>query len=130
MEVNGKEIDEKDEIKEAFTNHYRDIFYNTYTSDIRLNWDQLFSGECLNLSTLDNPFMEDEIKIVVFGLASKKALEPDGFPLSFYQRYWTALKSDISRLFKDIYSEKVDLSRSNYTFMTLIPKKSESLSYG
>lgn len=40
------------------------------------------------------------------------------------------IKPDVYRLFEDIHVKKVDLLRLNYTFMILVPKKSESLSVG
>ena len=47
------------------------------------------------------------------------------FPISFYQKYWETLKLDIYRLFDSLYRQNTDIFRLNYTYITLIPKKTE-----
>lgn len=71
--MNGTNIVEKEEIKEAFVNYFIDLFCNCRSSDIKLNWEQLCPGERLNLSIIESPFLEDEIKAAVFSLAKDKA---------------------------------------------------------
>lgn len=123
--MNGKDVVDKEEIKKPFTIFYRGLFSKNPPLDVRLNWEHLFPGERLNLNT---PFSEDEITNAVFSLARDMALGSDGFPMSFYQWYWTTIKVDICRLFEDFHSGTTDLTRPNYTFMAPIPKKTNNLS--
>lgn len=130
VEANGTHLDNQDDIREAFIEFYSNLYCTTGPSDIRLNWKQLFGEERLDQSKLEKPFTEDEIKAAVFSSAKDKAPGPDGFPMSFYERYWSTIKQDINRLFEDLHGGKADLSRINYAFLTLVFKKVENLSLG
>jgi hypothetical protein len=76
----------------------------------------------IDLSSLANPFTEEEIKITIFKLAKGKTCRPDGFPSEFFQNYWEIIKTDIIDLLNDFYDNKVDLWRLNKAHITLLHK--------
>ena len=76
-----------------------------------------------NANWLENEFQEEEVKATVFNLASDKAPGPDGFPLSFFHRFWDLLRVDIMAFMKEFHS-RGKLSKSiGASFIALIPKK-------
>nr|XP_029116384.1 cellulose synthase-like protein E6 [Elaeis guineensis] len=77
------------------------------------------------MESLDRPFTEKEISNAVFSLPKGKALGPDGYPSEFYQTFWDLIKSDICKFFNQFHAGNTDISRLNYTFISLIPKKQE-----
>ena len=46
--------------------------------------------------------------------------------MSFYQRYWDLIKQDLSPFFDEVDKAIMDLSRINYAYIYLIPKKQDS----
>ena len=67
-------------------------------------------------------FSEDKIKSIVFSLDVDKA----SGPLCFFQRYWNLLEDDLLAVLEDFHNSNLDLSRLNFTNMTLISKKDGS----
>ncbi|XP_073107305.1 uncharacterized protein [Elaeis guineensis] len=77
---------------------------------------------CNNAASLEQPFTEEEIRQAVFNLLKGKAPGPDGFPAEFFQRFWDLLKPDLLRLSDAFDNHKADISRHNFTLVSLIPK--------
>ena len=78
-------------------------------------------------SAHEDPFTE-EIKAAFFSLESDKAPEPEDFLIFFYQHFWDSIKGDILKVFSDFQCSKMDLSRMNHTFISLISKKAKCMS--
>lgn len=76
----------------------------------------------MDLSSMDSPFLREEIKRVVFYLSSDKALGPDGFPISFFKKFWNILEKDFLILCSDFYNGSFNLERINWAIIALIPK--------
>ncbi|XP_039114040.1 uncharacterized protein LOC120249550 [Dioscorea cayenensis subsp. rotundata] len=79
-----------------------------------------------DLSSLDNPFSQEEIRRAVFDLNADKAPGPDGFPIFFFQKYWEIVKDDIYKLCDDFYWGRANLERINWANIALIPKNQSS----
>jgi hypothetical protein len=77
----------------------------------------------LQLSSLSNPFTEQELHKIISTLAKGKACRPDGFPLDFFQRFWGIIKYDLTDVLYDFYNNKIDLWRINKAHITLLLKK-------
>jgi hypothetical protein len=75
----------------------------------------------IDRSLLTAPFCINEIKKVVFELKHNSATGPDGFPAEFFQDFWELIHMDIWNLFKDFYVGNLDIKRSNYGMVTLLP---------
>jgi hypothetical protein len=75
-------------------------------------------------SSLEAPFLEREVKDVVFGMDGNKAPGPDGFSLDFFQACWEVLKEDIMAVFSDFHAHGKFERSCNSTFISLIPKVS------
>ena len=71
-------------------------------------------------------FSEKEVKVAIFNMKHNKAPGPDGFPIEFYQKFWSLISKDIMDLFNDFYSGALDLARFNYGVVTLLPKVADA----
>jgi hypothetical protein len=47
---------------------------------------------------------------------------PDGFPVSFYKRFWGMLRGPMLQILNDFTLGRVDISRLNFGVLSLIPK--------
>ena len=80
------------------------------------------SISAIEASSLEAPFLEKEVKDVVFGMDGKKALGPDGFSMAFFQACWGVLKEDIMAVFAEFHAQGKFEKSLNSTFISLIPK--------
>lgn len=107
------------------TSYYKTLFGPAAGFQCRLRPDVWGEQEKLfdeDVRRLSEPFSEDEIKRVVFGMNKNKAAGCDGFPIELYHSFWGFIKYDLMMCFHDFYNGKLDLSRINYGIITLLPK--------
>jgi Reverse transcriptase (RNA-dependent DNA polymerase) len=50
-----------------------------------------------------------------------------GFPIEFFQTYWSTVSEDLFRAVTKFYHNQLHLWRLNHAFITLIPKKNDSV---
>jgi hypothetical protein len=55
-----------------------------------------------------------------------KALGPDGFPVDFYQVFWSTIKDDLVALFQDFHRGDRPLYSLNFGTIILLPKCREA----
>jgi hypothetical protein len=84
-----------------------------------LDFDSLSAGEAFSLEA---PFLEREVKDVIFGMDGNKAPGPDGFSLAFFHACWDVLKEDILVVFSDFHARGKSEKSFNSIFISLIPK--------
>ncbi|KAA3466282.1 reverse transcriptase [Gossypium australe] len=65
---------------------------------------------------------KEEIEEALKGMGPTKALDPDGFPAIFYQKYWSIIGNDTSHFCLDILNNGRSLEEINRTQLVLIPK--------
>ncbi|OMO97058.1 reverse transcriptase [Corchorus capsularis] len=71
---------------------------------------------------LGKEFTEDEIKLAAFQMNPSKSPGPDGFNPCFYQKYWSIVGGDVTRLALEFHNEGKPLPDINHTTIVLIPK--------
>lgn len=76
----------------------------------------------VQVSTLDAPFSEEEIKHAVWVCEGFKVPGPDGFTFAFFKTHWDCIKGDIVRFVKEFELTGCLPKGCNSTFITLIPK--------
>jgi hypothetical protein len=54
-----------------------------------------------------------------------KAPGPDGFPVKFYQVFWSPIKDDLMAMFRDFHGGNLDPFSLNFGVISLIPKLQE-----
>ena len=113
-------------IKEHAANYFESMFTKSMSWRPRLDdlvFDSLSVGEA---SSLEAPFLQREVKDVIFGMDGNKAPGPDGFSLAFFQACWDVLKEDIMAVFLDFHARGKFEKSLNSTFISLIPKVSRT----
>ena len=87
------------------------------------NWDAL----CLpsvNLSSLDDPFTEQEVHAAIKQLPHDKAPGPDGYTGNFFKTCWNTVKQDLVAAINYFHMGRcANLNLLNKANIVLIPKK-------
>jgi hypothetical protein len=81
-----------------------------------------------DLSTLEAPFTQDEIKETINSMSSDKAPGPDGFTGAFFKACWDIIKVDVTAAVNSLYmlnSQGFELL--NTANIVLLPKKRDAL---
>nr|CAD1844318.1 unnamed protein product [Ananas comosus var. bracteatus] len=128
LKVRYEELCLQEEIRDL-AKHLFHFFHNTLgveqTSCAVVNLSSLYDADSVDLSSLYLSFTIDEVKSAIFSYAADKAPGPDGFPMLFYQCFWTILKDDIMDVFDSFYNGSSDLTRLNISWICPIPKKKD-----
>jgi hypothetical protein len=111
-------------IREHAANHCESMFAESMSWRPRLDDLEFESLSEEEAAHLEAPFLEKEVKDVIFGMDGDKAPGPDGFSLAFFQACWEVLKKDIMAIFSDFYARGKFEKSLNSTFISLIPKVS------
>jgi hypothetical protein len=86
-------------IRENTVNYFESFFAESMFWRPKLDDLEFESLSEDEAGSLEAPFLEKEVKDVIFGMDGDKAPGPDGFPLAFFQACWEVLKKDIMALF-------------------------------
>jgi hypothetical protein len=98
--------------------------------NVDLNWE-IISNRRHNLSRLDAPFSEDEIKASIDLLPGDKASGPDDFTGSFLKYCWATIKYDFMAAVNAFYNLCCcNLHLINSASIILIPKKDRAKTVG
>lgn len=73
-----------------------------------------------------NEKFSEEIKEALFQLHPDKALGPDGFLASFFQRFWGILGDEVHEAIEELWNTGNLLREINTTFIALVPKKEDA----
>ena len=77
--------------------------------------------------SLELPFSEEEISVVVKELPMDKSPGPDGFNNEFFKACWDIIKGDVLKFISDFHAGQISLESLNTSFITLIPKGNSPL---
>jgi len=118
-------IDDNKGMLEHAVDFYRKLFGKEEDSGVKLGQD--FGGVDEKVTALENelleaPFTENEVREAVFSSYAEGAPGPDGLSFLFYQKFWNLIKADLIDMFNDFFKGDLDLSRLNFSLVTLIPK--------
>jgi exonuclease III len=109
--------------EEAIFNFYNSILGVPPARNSSLDWTVL-GYEQTDLSDLEAPFSENEIKRIIHLMPSQRAPGPDGFIGLFYKKCWDIVRSDLSEAlcgFYNLCTNKLHLA--NEANIVLLPKK-------
>ncbi|XP_071715094.1 uncharacterized protein [Rutidosis leptorrhynchoides] len=129
INVNGSWCENPNTIKEVAFNHFKSIF-EVHNSD-GPSLEGLFSE---SISSADNElleahFTEEEIWESVKCCGSSKAPGPDGFNFGFFKKFWSIIKDDLIGAINWFWVFGEFSKGCNASFVSLIPKKSDPLSF-
>jgi hypothetical protein len=87
--------------EEAIYEHFVDLLGKTQVRTQGLNWANL-GYQPTDLSELENPFEENEIKKVIMQLPAEKSPGPDGFIGIFYKKCWSIVEHDLKEALRAV----------------------------
>lgn len=120
----GNSISDPMAILNVFHNQLRNLLGNSAPTDQFLVGHLYPAG--LDLSGLEAPFSEEEVHAAIKGLAANRASGPGGLTNEFLKKFWTIIKTDIMRVFGELYGGNLDLSQFNRANIIMIQKKEEA----
>ncbi|GJY65533.1 putative RNA-directed DNA polymerase [Tanacetum coccineum] len=129
IHVNGVWSDVPDVIKNGAFEHFSSRFKESQKCR------PLFSSPLFRkLSSFDASFLKssislEEIKLAVWDCDGTKAPGPDGFNFKFLKAYWDTIKDDFLRCIKYFEETGNFANGCNPSFIVLIPKKQDPLSF-
>ena len=111
------------EKQQVIHDHFSSIMADPPARSRDFNWDAL----CLpsvNLSSLDDPFTEQEVHAAIKQLPHDKAPGPDGYTGNFFKTCWNTVKQDLVAAINYFHMGRwANLSLLNKANIVLIPKK-------
>ncbi|GKV03082.1 hypothetical protein SLEP1_g15450 [Rubroshorea leprosula] len=122
VQVNGKKLEDVDEIKNGIADYFENLFKEEEWR--RPNMDGIFFKQISQTQNdlLVIPFSEDEIKAAVWDCGCDKAPGPDGFNFTFFRKMWNEIKGDIVGFVQEFHKKGKLVKGLNVSFLTLIPK--------
>lgn len=127
MSVKGEWITNPDHIKEIFVEHFEQRFKREKST----LWFKI-EGLQVNIISpqvarkLEERFQNSEIKEALFSIDPGKSPGPDGLNGFYLRNFWEVLQEDIIRFHKVFYEEYTLPKGINSSFLTLIPKISNT----
>jgi len=122
--IEGREINEQEEIKEAAFNHFNSLL--TAAPQQSDNSDFLSSVENkisdLQNQEQDQEITEEDIRLAAFSMQQDKALGPDGFTVAFFRNHWDTIKKDFVRMTKNVFKNFNMGDNTKSSHLALIPK--------
>nr|GEX15700.1 RNA-directed DNA polymerase, eukaryota, reverse transcriptase zinc-binding domain protein [Tanacetum cinerariifolium] len=75
---------------------------------------------------LESNVTYEEITKVIWDCGTNKSPRPDGFTFDFFRKYWKTVDQDVVNAVQDFFITSKFPPGSNFTFVTLIPKKQDA----
>ena len=127
MQVEDRLVTSQEDKQEVVLNFYDKLLGMVEERNFSINLDEI-GVQPTDLSSLEDPFTEEEVWATISDLPLDKAPGPDGFTGRFYKSCWNIIKSDLLAAFHSIHRGHVFKFRLlNSAFITLLPKKMDAL---
>eukprot|EP00253_Pinus_taeda_P013228 PITA_13228 len=131
IEVEGRELKEQEEIKNAAFNHFKALLLadsQQNDSDAFLSVIESKITEEHNNKLEQDPTVE-EIREATFSMQQDKAPGPDGFTVAFYRQHWETIKKDFVRMVKKAFRNHKLGDNTKSSHIALIPKEANPKSF-
>lgn len=129
--VEGKEISEQEEIKEAALRHFQSLLSAGPQSSNSMDFLRPIERKISDLQNrkLDKDVSEEEIHMATFSMQPDKAPGPDGFTVTFFKNHWDTIKKDYVRMVKNVFKNCKMGENTKSSHLALIPKDINPLSF-
>lgn len=129
MTENGVAHSHEEEENELLT-FYKHHLGESRSRSTAINYSFL-QEQSQDLTDLEDPFTEDEIKQVIFQARSDNAPGPDGFTGAFFNKCWEIIQEDVVLAINQVANHDTQsLWLLNSAYIALLPKRSEALRVG
>lgn len=92
-----------DDKEKIITDHFRQHLGTTIGRPATFNWSSL-GYQARELSSLEEPFSQQEIKGTIDSMPPDKAPSPDGFTGIFFKDCWEIIKDDLTAAFNQLHN--------------------------
>jgi hypothetical protein len=116
----GRTVTSHSEKAAVLWKEYKKRLGDTIQSEMYFNLGSLVTSH--NLQSVDQPFTQEHIDLVVKHLSSNKAPGPYGFNGPFLKKCWPIIKQDIYQLCLEFFNDPGDIQCINKAFTTWVPK--------
>ena len=123
VEVNGIMYEAESDIQDQVVGFYKSLYQEPEDSRPTVDGLDFASLDESNRLSLEREFDREEIIAALWEAGGDKALGPDGFTISFFQKCWCVIEEDVMTFFADFHSQCIFEKSLNATFLCLIPKK-------
>lgn len=119
----GAWLHDREEIGGHIKCYFKTLFWASQ-SLFPQNLDSLISGEITeeDKRRLDRLPCDAEIWDAIKGIGGSKVPGPDGFTATFYQKYWSIVRPDVTGMIRHFFINGYLLQQINHTSIALIPK--------
>nr|GEX54224.1 RNA-directed DNA polymerase, eukaryota [Tanacetum cinerariifolium] len=100
----------------------RDLFQK---AKVRINFQFPNKLNQEQVSDLESPVPNDEIRNAVWGCGENKSPRPDGFTFEFFRKFWPVVGPDFCTAVQWFFKHGYFASGCNSSFVTLIPKTAD-----
>ena len=123
LEFDGVYYEEEAEMRKHVVQFYENMFCEAEEWRPHVDGVHFASISEDEQAVLERRFDKEEIIQVLKDFQGDKALDPDGFTMAFFQKYWRVVEKDIMDFFEEAYVHCQFEQSLNDSFITLIPKK-------
>jgi hypothetical protein len=117
----GRVVNDHDEIAALLWSSYRDRMGNSEGINMQFDLPRLIN-RIQGLEENSQPFLQEEIELVLKQMPPDNSPGPDGFTGLFLKRCWPIIKQDFFKLVQDFHEGTLQLQNINESFITLFPK--------
>ncbi|WVZ83395.1 hypothetical protein U9M48_030553 [Paspalum notatum var. saurae] len=126
LDIDGAHLTDHEAMEQAFFAHFKSVFGTSVHRPHGLNLSEL-GYEATDLSSLDEPFTEEEVWAAINNMPNDRAPGPDGFIGAFYKAAWNTVKPDIMATLDAFHwGNDCGFGRLNNGLIILLPKKSDA----
>eukprot|EP00253_Pinus_taeda_P030711 PITA_30711 len=104
IQAEGKEIKEREEIKEAAHTYFKTLLISEELPPDSIEFLQQVNSKISDQqnSELEKEVTEEEIRKATWSMHPDKAPRPDGFTIAFYKTHWDIIKKDYEAIHRSI----------------------------
>nr|GFC30508.1 RNA-directed DNA polymerase, eukaryota [Tanacetum cinerariifolium] len=115
-------ITDPDLVKDEFRKHFEERFQDPgpRRGSINFPFPKRLSSD--QVSDLETPISNDEIRAAVWGCGVDKSPGPNGFTFEFFRKFWSIIGPDFYLAVKWFFDHDGFVVGCNSSFVTLIPK--------
>lgn len=129
LDSDAGEIRGQKDITDHIVGFYKNLFAPSRECSMGLKANFWPPGMRLNElegEALTKPFEAGEIKGAVMEMKTNLAPGPNGFTVTFFQKFWDTIQGELLNMFQDFWEGKLDIKRLNYGVITLVLKIKEA----
>lgn len=120
-EDDGRLVEDHAEMAGLLWSNYRDRMGHSEGINMQFDLSRLIT-RVQGLEDISQPFLREEIDLVLKQMPPDKSPGPDGFTGLFLKKCWPIIKKDFLKLIQDFHEGTLQLKNINESFITLVPK--------